>query len=289
MLGWSLAALGMLSVSTDALWVRLSETDGITAAFLVALFALPVNTTLSRWFDHVSPLESLRKHTKPLILVGSLGTISQISFIGAITQSHVANVVAIVSATPLIAAAVARLALREPISRRVVTAIFITITGVGLIVSSSIGSPNLRGDLLALLAITCFAIGMNIWRHHPEMSRFAGLTISVTLVVIVTAPFASPFSLDAKGFIAIAVMGFFFNPLGRLAHSSAPRFAPVSEVALFTPIETLGGVLWAVLFLNETPTATVIAGGLVVIAGLVYGTLATLRGSPTDSTAAPPL
>ena len=72
-------------------------------------------------------------------------------------------------------------------------------------------------------------------------------------------------------------MGLCFNPLGRLAHTNAPRFAPVSEVALFTPIETVAGTVWAALFLSELPRPAAVVGAAVVVAGVVYGTVASSR------------
>ncbi len=35
-LGWLLAGVGMMSVSTDSLWIRLSEADAIDVSFWVA-------------------------------------------------------------------------------------------------------------------------------------------------------------------------------------------------------------------------------------------------------------
>ena len=73
-------------------------------------------------------------------------------------------------------------------------------------------------------------------------------------------------------------MGLCFNPLGQLANSNAPRFAPVSEVALFTPIETVAGTVWAALFLSELPRpAAVMPVPWSCSAGVLYGTVASGR------------
>ena len=80
--------------------------------------------------------------------------------------------------------------------------------------------------------------------------------------------------MDTRAYLAVAAMGLCFNPLGRLAHSNAPRFAPVSEVALFTPVETVAGTVWAAVFLSELPRPAAVAGAVVVLAGVFYGTIA---------------
>lgn len=270
----------MLAVSTDSLFVRLSEAEAVDVAFWVSCCALVVYGTYGRWMDRRPVVGSLKQHRLPLAGVGVLGSVSQLSFITAITQTRVANVVAIVAAAPLLAALCARLALGERITRRVAMAIALTMAGIAVIVSSSLGQPTLKGDFLALVAVAVFAINMTIWRRYPDMSRRAGLSISAVIVIVVTSFVASPFSLDIRAYVAIAVMGLCFNPLGRLATSNAPRFAPVSEVALFTPVETVAGTAWAALFLSELPRAAAVVGAVVVLAGVFYGTVASRPARP---------
>ncbi len=267
----------MLSVSTDSLWVRVSEAGPLDVAFLVSCCALVVHSTFGRWFDRRPALESLRTHRLPLMCVGALASVSQLAFITSITETRVANVVAIVAAAPLMASLCARLFLGEPITRRVAVAITLTMVGIGVIVSSSVGEPTLTGDLLALFAVMCFAGNMTIWRRFPDLSRRATLFLSAAIVVVVTSFAASPLSLDARAYLAIAAMGLCFNPLGRLANSNALRFAPVSEVSLFAPTETVAGTVWAALFLSELPGVSTVAGAVVVLAGVFYGTVVSGR------------
>lgn len=276
-LGWLLAGVGMLAVSTDSLWVRLSQAEAVDVAFWVACCALVVYSTFGRWIDRRPVGESLRQRRLPLAGVGVLAAVSQISFITAITHTRVANVVAIVAASPLLAALCARLFLGERITRRVAVAIAVTMAGIAVIVSSSLGQPTLKGDFLALLAVAAFAVNLTIWRRFPDMSRRAGLSTSAVIVIAVTSLYASPFSMDTRAYLAVAAMGLCFNPLGRLAHSNAPRFAPVSEVALFTPVETVAGTVWAAVFLSELPRPTAVVGAVVVLAGVFYGTIASRR------------
>ncbi|MXW95509.1 MAG: DMT family transporter [Acidimicrobiaceae bacterium] len=276
-LGWLLASVGMLSVSTDSLWVRVSEAGALDVAFGVSCCALVVHSTFGRWFDRRPALESLRTHRLPLMGVGAIASVSQLAFITAITETRVANVVAIVASAPLMASLCARVVLGERITRRVAVAITLTMVGIGVIVSNSVGEPTLRGDLLALAAVVCFAVNMTVWRRFPDLSRRAALFLSAAIVVVVTSFAASPFSLDARACLAIAAMGLCFNPLGRLANSNALRYAPVSEVSLFAPTETVAGTVWAALFLSELPGAGTVAGAAVVLAGVFYGTVAAGR------------
>lgn len=275
--GWGLAALGMLLVSTDSYFVRLSELDGWDVAFLVGLMSFPVQVLLQRVFEGGSPVELFRRNPRPLLAVGLLSGVSQITFVTAVTRTNVANVVVIVAASPLVAAVIGRIFLGERVSRRVWVAILVTIVGVVIVVSGSVGEPNLTGDMLAMVAVLAFSINMNIWRRYGDMSRFLGLGIAALVTIGASVAFADPFGLSTRAYLAVAAMGLIFNPLGRLAHTHAPRYAPVAEVALFTPVETLAATTWAWLAFRESPTTATFVGGAVVIAGVLYGTLARAR------------
>lgn len=270
--GWGLAASGMLLVSTDSLWVRLSGADAIDIAFIVGVLslvlygAMAVRRSAASW-------ASLRADTGPLAMIGVLGAVSQLTFISAITHTEIPNVVAIVASAPVLSAGFAWLALRERTSPRVAVGIAVTVVGIGLVVSTSVGSPNLVGDFLALIAVVAFAASIVIWRRHRDMSRVVGLALSAALVVIPTAFVADPTGLDPSGLLVLLAMGLVCNPLGRLAYSNAPRYAPAGEVALFAPVETVAGIVWAAVFLSEFPAPITIAGAVVVVFGMLYATV----------------
>lgn len=278
--GWALAALGMLLVSTDSFFVRLADTDPWTIAFVVSACSLVVQLTLQHSVEGGRPVERFRAFPKGLLAVGLLSGCSQLFFIGALSHTDVANVVVIVAASPVLAAVIGRVFFQERTDGRVWVAILITLLGVLVVVSASIGSPNLTGDLLAVGAITAFATNMNIWRRFPRQSRFVGLAIAASVTIAIAAPFAEPFDQDARVYLACAGMGLLFNPLGRLCHTSAPRHAPAAEVALFTPVETIAASAWAWLFFSEQPPAQTFVGAAVIAVGLVVGTLARREATP---------
>jgi len=278
-----LAGVGMLSVSTDSLWIRLSEADAIDVSFWVACCSVPLYTALSHRIDGCWPLEAFRRHPWQQLVIGFLTGGSQLCFVIAVTQTRVANVVAIVAAVPLLAAVCAWIWLRERISRSMAIAIAITMAGIGAIVSSSVGEPTLTGDLLGVLAIVGFSVSLTMWRRYPDMSRLVGLSIGGVMTVVALAYSASPLSLDVRAYLSIAAMGLVFNPFGRLALSNAPRFAPVADVALFAPIETVAGTIWAAAFFNELPRPVAAVGAVIVLVGVLYGTVATTRAQVSAS------
>ena len=270
--GWLYAAGGMLVVSTDSFFVRWSDAEVWDLVFWVALMSLVTYFVTGSRSETMNPIRSWRRFPIPLTAIAVLSTVSQVSYITAVTRTTVANVVVIVGASPVMVALVGRIFFSERASRRVWTAIFLTFTGMTVIVAGSVGEPNLDGDVLAVAAVLAFSVGVNIWRRWPEMSRIVGLSMSAVLSVAVASVFAVPLSLDGRAYLACLGMGV-LNPLGRLLHTNAPRYAPAAEVALFTPVETVAASLWAWLAFSEVPKVGTVVGAAIIIAGVLYGTV----------------
>ncbi len=277
--GWLYAAGGMLVVSTDSFFVRWSDAEVWDLVFWVSLISLVTYFVTGSRTESMNPLRSWRRFPIPLTAIAVLATVSQVSYITAVTRTSVSNTVVIVGASPVMVALVGRSFFGERATRRVWTAIVVTFAGMTVIVAGSVGEPNLDGDLLAVAAVAAFSIGVNIWRRWPEMSRPVGLSMSAVLSVLIASFFASPASLDGRACLACLGMGL-LNPLGRLLHTNAPRYAPAAEVALFTPVETVAASVWAWLAFSEVPKVGTAIGAVIVIAGVLYGTVTTREGHP---------
>jgi len=277
-LGWALAATGFLLISTDSIFVRLSGASDWDIAFIVSVFALPVYLILNRFFDKVGPLESFRAYPGPLLLVALMAAVSQVTFIATVNRTEIANVVVVIGSAPIWAALAAWLILGERADRRTWLAIGAVMTGILIVVSGSLGQPSLSGDLWALVAITVFSVNFTIWRRYPEMSRFVGLGISAIMIMVVAAPFSSPLGHDASVYLPLLAMGLVFNPIGRSFHTTAPKYAPAAEAALFVPLETMSATLLAWLAFSETPDTRTVIGGILVIGAVLWGTFGRLVG-----------
>lgn len=271
--GWVLAGLGMLLVSTDSFFIRTADFDAWTISFLFGVASAIALGTYFLITTDEPPTRAMRR--EPLTLTGLvvLSSATQIAFVGAVNNTAVSNVVVLVAATPIITGGLAWLLLRERTERRVAVAIGITVVGILTVVGNSLGQPTLDGDLLALLAVLLVSLSLVLWRRSPNINRPLALALSSATMALVAAPFASVGSAPTRVFVAAALMGLFFNPLGRVAYTSAPRHAPTAEVALFAPVETVAATLWAWWFFSERPAAATVVGGGIVIFGVLYGTI----------------
>jgi drug/metabolite transporter (DMT)-like permease len=271
--GWALAAFGMLMVSTDSAFIRSADFDAWTIAFVFGAASAIALSIVFAASSPIGPAVAFRLAPVPLLAVAMLSAGTQLAFTAAVNNTAVSNVVVIVAATPIVAASLAWLVLRERTEPRVAAAIAIAVAGIVIVVSGSIGEPTLDGDLLAAVAVVLFSGALVIWRRHPEIDRRLALAVASTIMAFVAAPFASLGDAPARVYVAAGLMGLIFNPIGRMSYTTAPKYAPVSEVVLFTPIETIAATVWAWAFFSERPPAGTVIGGTVVIAAVLYGTL----------------
>lgn len=270
--GVLLAAGGVLLISLDALWIRLSEAGTWNVAFWVSVFTFVSLAILIPVRSGESLVSVVRRDGRPLLASAGLNTISITFFILAIGATTVANTVAIIAATPVTAALAARLLIGEKPARRTWVGIAGSVIGILIIVSGSLGAGSIGGDLFAVVAVIAFAGNVTLWRRFPEISRPGVFAMGGLFIAILTLIPADPFAVAPQSLAILAIMGAVTGPLGRVALASATRYLPAAQVGLFTPIETIASTLWAWLFLSEAPPTPTVVGGLVVIVSVVYGT-----------------
>ena len=269
--GIAFAFFGMLGISTDSLFIRLADVDGFDVTFWVGIFTAIVTFATSVTVHKISPVAGIREGGWPLWLAGALQAVSTSLFVIAVTLTSVSNVVVIVAAAPMFAAALSALFLGERTSRRVWLAIAFVIVGVVVVVSGSFGAGSVAGDLLAIGAIFLFGCSLVLLRRFPDVNRtlMVGLGgIGMSLIAFVPATL---FGHGSTTWIALVLMGALFGPLARVLLAIAPRYLPAAEVGLFTPIETVAASVWAWLFFGEVPLGATYIGGVIVVAAVTWG------------------
>ncbi len=189
----------------------------------------------------------------------------------AVSLTTVANTVIIIGAVPVVAALIAHLVIGERTTLRTRLAIALSFTGVWTVVSGSLGSGRLSGDLLAVLAILAFSSNLTLWRRFPELNRMVIIGLGGLTAAVVALIAGDPLTITPRGLAILAVVGLGTGLVGRLMVATSPRYLPVARVGLFTPIETVAATGWAWIFLSEQPGASTIVGGLIVISAVLYG------------------
>ncbi len=137
--------------------------------------------------------------------------------------------------------------------------------------------PSTRGDLLVLVSTVNWAVYTILARKMPPDLGSGRATAAMMLAGWVLL---IPFFVAASGWtelaaaspstwLAVAFLGIGCSGLGYLFWSAALERIEASQVAAFLHIEPLVTLLAAVTLLGEPVAATTIAGGLLVLAGVL--------------------
>ncbi|MEM7562767.1 MAG: DMT family transporter [Pseudomonadota bacterium] len=278
--GLLITACGVLVISPDGLLTRLIQTDHWTMIFWRALF-LSFGMWLVVSFRHPNRVwqqyKTLRGVGIYLVLGYSMGTVS---FIYALTHTSVANTLIIMSTTPLFAALIGWIFLREKIGLRTLVAILLVGCGITVIAigsGSGSGETSLMGDLVALAGSFFLAFGFSFVRRFPQVSSFSAISCSGILTAVIILPFAAPLSISESDLGYLMVMGIYMLPVGMALMFIGPRYIPAAEVALLILLESILGPIWVWWVLGEVPGEHTLAGGAIVLGTLAINTVWSLR------------
>ncbi len=195
-------------------------------------------------------------------VVSACGTAA---FITSFKITSVANVALIYAASPLIAALIAWVWIKEPLTRRVAIGCLGAIGGVAIVVNGSIGSVNLTGDFLALWMTFAMAFMMVIYRRYPDTPAAGPAALASILLVPFCMLFGDPFAISLYDLVVLAAFGLIFA-VASVTLAEGARRIPASETALLSILETPIAPILAWIILSEvTPFATVVGGGLILV------------------------
>ncbi len=275
----------MLLISLDSLGFRLTEASPWDIAFWFGLFTTTAMTVLIPLRTGRSFLGVVRSDGVPVLASGVLQAASTTLFILALDNTTVANTVVIIAAAPVIAAFVAHVAIGEHTPIRVWLAIAMSIAGILLVVSGSLGEGRLAGDLFAVGAIAAFSVNLTVWRHYPAQNRAAAIGLGGLFMAVVAVLPADPLGVDGRTLAILALLGGLAGPAGRIAVATATRYLSTAQVSLFAPVETVAATAWAWLFLSEAAPGLTIVGGAIVLAAVAYGSIQQPAAVPSPEAA----
>lgn len=263
---------GVLIITPDSLLIRLLNVDSWATMFwrnflsgIVVMLAL----LLYYRSDFLRQLSSVGRSGMLMALVWAAGTFC---FIYSVKTTLVANTLFIVSISPIFAALIAWLVLKEPVSKRTWLTIISTLIGIGIIAYGSLtpdGQGNLLGDLAALGTALAVAISFSIARRHKHISMIPAMGVSNLFAGLIALPFSASLALTTETVIPVAILGLFVAPVGAALLIIGPRYLPAADVSLLILLEAVIAPLWVWWMLNEFPGHYTLVGGALVLVALV--------------------
>lgn len=288
--------IGVLAMSSAALFIRLAQGDGLPALFIAALrmilatlLLLPLALRQRIWQEYAT----LRMNqVLELLLSGVLLGLHFAAWISSLEYTSVLVSVVLVTTTPLWVSLFSPLTLRERPPLLMWPAIAIALLG-GYIISGGSAirlTPGaLPGPLLALLgaisAAAYFIAGRRL-RSSLSLSAYIWLVYAVAAVSLGAAVLVRgdwPQHVESGSWLWLVLLAAIPQLIGHSAANYAVRHVTPAVVAIATLGEPIGSALLAMLFLGEFPSGSQWIGSLVILGGIGLAAYAESKRNPKQT------
>ncbi len=170
----------------------------------------------------------------------------------------------------------------EPLHTAKIVGMVVALGGVAvLLLTGDVGLPSTAnlplGVGLLLIGVTLAALGGTLTRRYAERHRVSDLALPQFLAGAITAIVAAVFAgelfagwgFGADGWTALLYLATVSTVLPFLAFLSASRLASATTASLIGYVVPVIGVIGGVVFLGETVTLSLVAGGILILAGVL--------------------
>ena len=227
----------------------------------MGLCMLAVNFIVNRK-NPVQQFFQIDKHAWAII---GLMVINSFFFVAAIQTTSVAHTLIIVGSTPIVAAILGLIFLKEKVPFYTWMTILIVVVGLIFVVFDDQKS-TFKGDMYALVACVLWSFNFIFARLSKVDNMIAALSVSGFAIAILSYPLTHLETVTFEQTMLSLTLGLFVGLAFSLL-TLAPRYIPAAQVALFMPLETVFGTLLVWWVLQEYPGITSLsAGGIIIVA-----------------------
>jgi drug/metabolite transporter (DMT)-like permease len=278
------------ATSVSALLVKLAgrESPGVVTAMWRNVFAAAVVLpfALARGTGEIRALTPRQR-----LLLGVSGVALGLHFatwMASLDYTSVASSVFFVTITPIFVSLGSQFILREPVPWPVWIAVLITVCGGTIIVGVDLHGPaglsELFGDVLALIGalfVTVYLLVGRSLRPKLHLVPYVGAVYTIAAVTLSIAALAMRYRLTAYApstWLMFALLALIPSLIGHSSYNWALRHFPSFVISVVNLGEPVVAIVLAYLFLKgETPSATKLVGGAVLLVGIFLAIYFTRR------------
>lgn len=269
-------AIGVVSVSLSAIFVKLSTADAGVTAFYRMFFTVVLMAPIFLW-KHLSELKQLTKRDWLFsAIAGIFLAFHFILWFESLNYTSVASSTVLVTLQPLFAFIGTYLFFKEKITLKTFVAAMTAIVGSALISWGDfrIGGTALYGDMLALIACALITIyllfGQDVRQRLSlityTMVLYSISTLTLFVYVIVKGESFGPY--DTTNWLMFILLAIIPNLLGHTLFNWSLKWVSVNAISIAILFEPVGAAILAYFIFEEYLSFWQITGGIVVILGI---------------------
>nr|MCU0552832.1 DMT family transporter [Leptolyngbya sp. Prado105] len=283
-------AIGILSVSTAAILIRLATATAGTASVGFSLvlaasrLAIAALTLIPTWRSF-QPGSS--RAVKFAIGAGIALAVHFAVWISSLSFTSIAASTTLVTTNPLWVALLSWMWFQEKPTRATFWGIAIAMIGgmlIGFDHTSQEGANPLLGNGMAIVgawaASFYLLLGKEAQRQGLSVKSYIAIAYSVAAIVLFPLPFlfgVSYLGYPSFTYLWILLLAIFPQLIGHTSFNWAMRHLPSTVVTLIILLEPVGSTILAIAFFREFPGMQVIWGAIVLLVGVAVAILGNSR------------
>ena len=280
--GYILCLIGAFFLSWGGLLIREWEGDNVwQILFWRSLF---FNFTLIIFLYFIykkKALSVIKKSGFPGIIGGISMAVGFTAYIFAMRETTVANVLFIISTQTIWLALFGYLFLKERITLKTFLTIILAMIGILVMISGSLNTGSLFGNLIALFIPINFAFLILLVKKYSNLDLVPALFYGGIIIMFFSFFMTETIITSKHNLILGFLLGSFQHAFGFVCIVIGARSTPAVVVGLLMLLETLLGPFWVWVFLSEIPPMSVFIGGGIIILAVILKTLE--QKHPKDS------
>ncbi len=266
-------ALGVAAVSFSGVLIRLADAPSLTIAFYRNLIATGILLPLAVK-GRADELRSLSARQWAIaVLAGFLLAAHFATWIPSLSYISIGASTVLVTTVPVWVAILGRL-LGVRIEPRTLAGIALSLAGAAVVFGRDLGSPDARGDALALAGAVAgagyFLSGRSL-RRQVSLLAYVGIAYAVcstVLAVVVVAAGQQLSGFPPKVWLLFLLMALGPQILGHTVFNHLLSDVEPGVIAIAVTAEPVGATVLAFAFFGEVPPWTAFAGGALILAGI---------------------
>jgi len=269
--------IGVLAVSFAAIFIRLADAPPL----VIAACRLTIASVILIPIASIKSMKGLNKLSgRDMLLMLLSGLFLALHFglwITSLSYTSIASSVVLVTSHPAFVAVISYFLWGERLNKLTISGIVIAMAGIVFVNFGSLtfGPQALLGNFLALMA--AFAMGAYLIigrqiRTRISILSYLAIIYSCSAVILLAAAVISGdsfFGYSRTTYLMLLLLALVPQLLGHSSINLAVRLMPVTFVSVAILGEPVGATLLGVLILNEMPTTHEIAGGLLILGGIL--------------------
>jgi len=187
------------------------------------------------------------------------------AYVFAMYNTTVANANFIIQTQAIFLAVFGYLFLKEKISKLTLASIVLAISGILLMVGSSLSPGQLSGNLVAFIMPSSFAVLIIIVRKYPNVDMIPLQLFAGIFAMLIGYFVSTKINISTHDLFLAFFAGFFQVGLGFIFITIGAKKTLSAIVGILMMTEAVFGPFWAWLFLDERPEFFALIGGSIIL------------------------